>query len=47
MKEVGTYGVAAAFSFYGNKNMTTAEGGVVIAKDPELRERIRQAAGTG
>jgi len=47
LKEVGTFGVAAAFSFYGNKNMTTAEGGVVIAKDVELREKIRQARGHG
>lgn len=47
MKDAGTYGVAAAFSFYGNKNMTTAEGGAVIAKDPALRERIRQMRGHG
>lgn len=47
LKEVGTFGAAAAFSFYGNKNMTTAEGGVVIAKDPELLGRIRQARGHG
>ncbi len=47
LREVGTYGVAAAFSFYGNKNMTTAEGGAVIAKDPELLQRIRQARGHG
>jgi dTDP-4-amino-4,6-dideoxygalactose transaminase len=44
---VGTYGAAAAFSFYGNKNMTTAEGGVVITPDPGLRERIRQLRGHG
>lgn len=47
LKEAGTYGVAAAFSFYGNKNMTTAEGGAVVAKDPALRERIRQMRGHG
>jgi dTDP-4-amino-4,6-dideoxygalactose transaminase len=47
LKEVGTFGAAAAFSFYGNKNMTTAEGGVVIARDRNLRERIRQARGHG
>lgn len=43
----GTYGEAAAFSFYGNKNMTTAEGGAVIARDRALREAIRQARGHG
>jgi dTDP-4-amino-4,6-dideoxygalactose transaminase len=47
LKDVGTFGVAAAFSFYGNKNMTTAEGGVVIARDPDLLERIRLARGHG
>ncbi|MBX6426560.1 MAG: DegT/DnrJ/EryC1/StrS aminotransferase family protein [Variibacter sp.] len=43
----GTFGDAAAFSFYGNKNMTTAEGGAVIARDSSLREAIRQARGHG
>nr|WP_280177766.1 DegT/DnrJ/EryC1/StrS family aminotransferase [Mesorhizobium sp. NFR06] len=47
LKEVGTFGAGAAFSFYGNKNMTTAEGGVVITRDPDLREKIRQARGHG
>jgi dTDP-4-amino-4,6-dideoxygalactose transaminase len=44
---VGTLGAAAAFSFYGNKNMTTAEGGMVVARDPALRETVRQARGHG
>lgn len=47
LKEAGTFGSAAAFSFYGNKNMTTAEGGVVIAPDAGLRAQIRQARGHG
>ncbi|MGB3866480.1 MAG: DegT/DnrJ/EryC1/StrS family aminotransferase [Xanthobacteraceae bacterium] len=47
LAEVGTYGEAAAFSFYGNKNMTTAEGGAVIARDRSLRELIRQARAHG
>jgi dTDP-4-amino-4,6-dideoxygalactose transaminase len=41
------FGDAAVFSFYGNKNMTTAEGGMVIAADPDLQERIRRARGHG
>jgi dTDP-4-amino-4,6-dideoxygalactose transaminase len=45
--EAGSFGAAAAFSFYGNKNMTTAEGGMVIASDKHLRERIRQMRGHG
>jgi dTDP-4-amino-4,6-dideoxygalactose transaminase len=44
---VGTFGEAAAFSFYGNKNMTTAEGGAIIASDPSLRETIRRARSHG
>jgi dTDP-4-amino-4,6-dideoxygalactose transaminase len=47
LPEVGTFGVAAAFSFYGNKNMTTAEGGAVIAGDRALLDDIRQMRGHG
>jgi dTDP-4-amino-4,6-dideoxygalactose transaminase len=47
LPEVGTFGEAAAFSFYGNKNMTTAEGGAIIARDPSLREAIRRARSHG
>jgi dTDP-4-amino-4,6-dideoxygalactose transaminase len=43
----GTFGEAASFSFYGNKNMTTAEGGAIIARDPSLRESIRRARSHG
>lgn len=43
----GTLGAAAAFSFYGNKNMTTAEGGMVVAYDRNLRETIRRARSHG
>jgi dTDP-4-amino-4,6-dideoxygalactose transaminase len=44
---VGTFGEAAAFSFYGNKNMTTAEGGAIIARNRSLRETIRRARSHG
>jgi dTDP-4-amino-4,6-dideoxygalactose transaminase len=43
----GGFGDGAAFSFYGNKNMTTAEGGIVIAKDQEVSDRIRQMRAHG
>lgn len=39
--EVGRLSDAAAFSFFSNKNMTTAEGGMVLARDPSVLERIR------
>ena len=44
---VGTYGHGAAFSFYGNKNMTTAEGGAVLASNPDLLGRVRTLRGHG
>jgi dTDP-4-amino-4,6-dideoxygalactose transaminase len=47
LPEAGTFGEAAAFSFYGNKNMTTAEGGAIIARDRALRETIRLARSHG
>ncbi len=47
LPQVGTYGEAAAFSFYGNKNMTTAEGGAIIARSRTLRETIRRARAHG
>jgi dTDP-4-amino-4,6-dideoxygalactose transaminase len=39
--ENGTPSDAAAFSFFTNKNMTTAEGGMVLASDEARRNRIR------
>ncbi|OAF10679.1 aminotransferase DegT [Bradyrhizobium centrolobii] len=44
---VGTFGDAAAFSFYGNKNMTTAEGGAIITRNRALNETIRRARSHG
>jgi len=38
---VGVKSDAAAFSFFANKNMTTAEGGIVFARDPEVLARAR------
>lgn len=43
----GIFGDAAVFSFFGNKNMTTAEGGMVVALDPGVLGRVRQARGHG
>lgn len=45
--EVGSYGDAAAFSFYGNKNLTTAEGGMILMRDPALLARARQMRAHG
>ena len=43
----GTIGDAGVFSFYGNKNMTTAEGGAVITRDAAVLERVRNLRGHG
>ena len=47
LESVGKYGDAAAFSFYGNKNMTTAEGGMVIVHDSGMREGVRRLRSHG
>jgi dTDP-4-amino-4,6-dideoxygalactose transaminase len=38
---LGTHSDAVAFSFYANKNMTTAEGGALATNDEELSNRVR------
>jgi dTDP-4-amino-4,6-dideoxygalactose transaminase len=37
----------AVFSFYGNKNMTTGEGGMILAADGTVLERMRHARSHG
>ena len=39
-RKVGTFGQAGCFSFYGNKILTTGEGGMVLTSDPELATRL-------
>lgn len=36
---VGTFGDAAAFSFYPTKNMTTGEGGMILTNDSDVADR--------
>lgn len=38
---VGSLGRVGAFSFYGNKVMTTGEGGMLVTSDDELAARLR------
>ncbi len=40
-RPVGTFGVAAIYSFYATKVITTGEGGMVVASSKEFAERIR------
>ena len=40
-QHAGTFGDVATFSFFGNKTITTGEGGMVIARDASIIERLR------
>ena len=44
---VGSIGDCASFSFFGNKILTTGEGGMVTTSDPDLESRLRQLRGQG
>jgi perosamine synthetase len=44
---VGTFGDVATFSFFGNKTITTGEGGMVVAKDPAVANLISRLKGQG
>jgi perosamine synthetase len=46
-RRVGSVGVCNAFSFFGNKILTTGEGGAVTTDDEELAGRIRIFRGQG
>jgi dTDP-4-amino-4,6-dideoxygalactose transaminase len=43
----GSYGSAGCFSFFGNKNITTAEGGMITTNDPQLAQRLRRLRSHG
>ena len=40
-KPVGTFGHAAAFSFYATKNVTSGEGGMITTADPAVARRVK------
>lgn len=40
-KHLGLLGDISTFSFFGNKTMTTGEGGMVFARDPAIEKKIR------
>src|SRR5690606_20782600 len=46
-KHVGTFGDVSTFSFYGNKTITTGEGGMVVTNDETLYERLVHLKGQG
>lgn len=46
-QHVGTFGDIGTFSFFGNKTITTGEGGMLITSDDTLAERARHFRGQG
>ncbi|NJD27507.1 MAG: DegT/DnrJ/EryC1/StrS family aminotransferase [Chloroflexi bacterium] len=46
-RRAGSLGTIGTFSFYGNKIVTSGEGGAVTVDDPELERRIRLFRGQG
>ena len=46
-RHVGTFGDVGTFSFFGNKTITTGEGGMVVSRDEALAERMRMVRGQG
>ena len=46
-RALGTFGHCGVFSFYGNKVLTTAEGGMLVTDDPGLAARARLYRGQG
>lgn len=46
-RHVGTFGDVATYSFFGNKTITTGEGGMVVTDDETLYDRIVHFKGQG
>lgn len=46
-KHVGSFGDISTFSFFGNKTITTGEGGMVVTNDPTLFDRTVHFRGQG
>lgn len=46
-RRTGSFGDAAVFSFYGNKTISTGEGGMLLQRDPKRRAMARLLRGQG
>lgn len=46
-RKAGSFGDAAVFAFYPNKQITTGEGGMVVTRQPELATHIRALRNQG
>lgn len=43
-KKAGTFGDAGCFSFYATKNLTTSEGGMILASGEAIADRVKRLA---
>jgi perosamine synthetase len=46
-RRAGTFGDAAVFAFYPNKQITTAEGGMIVTDDPQIAKLCRSLRNQG
>jgi len=46
-KPIGSFGVASGFSFFGNKTISTGEGGIVVTNSPKIYKRIAMLKNQG
>lgn len=46
-RPTGSFGDASTFSFYGNKTISTGEGGALYVRDPDQRRHARMLRGQG
>lgn len=46
-RHVGNFGDVATFSFFGNKTLTTGEGGMVVCNDAAIDAKVRHLRGQG
>jgi len=46
-RKTGSFGNIGTFSFYGNKTITTGEGGMVVTNDREVANKLRILKGQG
>jgi dTDP-4-amino-4,6-dideoxygalactose transaminase len=42
--QAGMFGDVGCFSFYATKNLTTGEGGMILAKNPKVADKVKQLA---
>ena len=44
---LGSWGDVGCFSFFSNKNLATGEGGMVVTRNPEIADKVRQMRSHG